>query len=395
MTARLYYTDSYLTTFDAQVVERGEAGRRVYLDRTAFYPTSGGQPADAGTIDGIQVADVVDEGERIAHMLSEPLADTTIGVSGAIDWSRRFDHMQQHTGQHLLSAVIAEMLGHQTVSVHFGAHASSLDLDVDSVGREHVVAVERRANELVVANRLVTISFEEAASVDGLRRASAREGTLRVVAIEGVDRSACGGTHVRATGEIGPILVRKIDRVKKQVRLEFVCGLRAVRRARADFELLSRLGQGLSASIDEIPALVESQADRLRAADGQRRRLEAELHAYRARLLYEAAERDESGVRRAVQRRETGSLEALRGLAQAYCVLPKAVLIGAVDDPPAVLLAASEDSGIDAGRVLKAALASVGGRGGGSPRMAQGSVPGAEVIPKVIEAVVEAVRAAR
>jgi alanyl-tRNA synthetase len=387
MSIRLYHTDSYLATFDARVVERADGGRRIYLDRTAFYPTSGGQPFDVGTLGGVAVTDVVDEGERIAHLLSEPLAENTVGVTGAIDWSRRFDHMQQHTGQHLLSAVLAELFGHQTVSVHFGAHTSSLDLDAGAITRDDVIAAERRVNELVVANRPIAVSFEDPGAATGLRKATAREGTLRVVTIEGIDRSACGGTHVRSTGEIGPVLVRKIDRVKKQVRLEFVCGLRAVRRARADFDLLSRLAQGLSASLDEIPALVESQAERLRGADAERRRLEAELHAYRARLLYDAAEPDVSGVRRAIQRRDTGSLEELRGLAQAFCILPKSVFVGAVDDPPAVLLAASDDSGLDAGRVLKAALASVGGRGGGSARMAQVSVPGSEVLSRVLDEV--------
>jgi alanyl-tRNA synthetase len=385
MTDRLYYTDSYLTSFDARVVERAENGRRVYLDRTAFYPTSGGQPFDVGTIAGTAVSDVIDEGERIAHLLAKPLPEGTASVTGAIDWARRFDHMQQHTGQHVLSAVLGELFGYRTVSVHFGAHTSSLDLDAGGITRDDVIAAERRANELVVANRPTTVSFEDPGDATGLRKAPAREGTLRIVTIEGIDRSACGGTHVRSTGEIGPILVRKIDRVKKQVRLEFVCGLRAVRRARADFDLLSRLAQGLSASLDEIPALVESQAERLRGADAARRRLEAELHAYRARLLYDAAEPDASGVRRAIQRRETGSLEELRGLAQAFCILPKSVFVGAVDDPPALLLAASDDSGLDAGRVLKAALASVGGRGGGSARMAQGNVPGVDVLPRVLD----------
>jgi alanyl-tRNA synthetase len=387
MTIRLYHTDSYLATFEARVVERADEGRRIYLDRTAFYPTSGGQPFDLGTLGGVAVRDVVDEGERIAHLLSEPLAETAVDVAGAIDWSRRFDHMQQHTGQHLLSAVLAELLGHQTVSVHFGAHTSSLDLDIGAITRDDVIAAERRANELVVGNRPVRVSFEDRGAASGLRKAPPREGTLRIVTIEGVDRTACGGTHVRSTGEIGPVLVRKIDRVNKQVRLEFVCGLRAVHRARADFELLSRLAHGLSASLDEIPALVESQAERLRVADAQRRRLESELHAYRARLLYDAADPDVSGVRRAVQRRETGALEELRGLAQAFCMLPKSVFVGAVDEPATVLLAASDDSGVDAGRVLKAALASVGGRGGGSARMAQGSVPQVEVLPRVLDEV--------
>jgi alanyl-tRNA synthetase len=391
MTTRLYYTDSYLVAFDARLVDRADGGRRVYLDRTAFYPTSGGQPFDTGTMAGVAVSDVVDEGERVAHVLIEPLAEAGGVVECAVDWSRRFDHMQQHTGQHLLSAVLAEMMGHQTVSVHFGAHASSLDVDADAIAQDDVVAVERRANELVVENRPVTVSFEDAGAADGLRKALARDGTLRVVTIDDLDRSACGGTHVRATGEIGPILVRRIERVKKQARLEFVCGLRAVRRARADFEHLNRLAQILSASLDDVPALVESQAGRLRAADAQRRRLESELHGFRARSLYDVAAPDASGRRRAIQREGSASLEEVRGVAQAYCILPKAVFVGAVDDPPAVLLAASEDSGVDAGRVLKAALAVVGGRGGGSARIAQGSVPEASVIARVIDVVTDAV----
>jgi alanyl-tRNA synthetase len=387
MTTRLYYTDSYLTAFEAHVVDRADGGRRVYLDRTAFYPTSGGQPFDTGTLAGIRVTDVVDETDRVAHIVAEPLPAAATNVAGAIDWRRRFDHMQQHTGQHLLSAVLAEMLGHQTVSVHFGGDASSLDLDVEAIVHGDVVAAERRANELVVENRPVTVSFENAGAAEGLRKASAREGALRIVAIDGIDRSACGGTHVRATGEIGSILVRRIDRVKKHARLEFVCGSRAVRRARTDFENLARLAQNLSASLDDVPALVEAHAERLRTADAQRRRLEVELNTYRARSLYDASAPDASGLRRAIERRASGSLEELRGVAQAYCTLPSTVFVGAVDDPPAVLLAASDDSGVDAGRVLKSALASVGGRGGGAARMAQGSVPAAELIPRVIEAV--------
>lgn len=385
MTTRLYYTDSYLTTFEARVVERTDDGRRVVLDRTAFYPTSGGQPNDVGTIAGISVADVIDEDERIAHVLVEPLSSATSAVAGVVDWRRRFDFMQQHTGQHLLSAVLAELLGHKTVSVHFGAQSSSLDLDVETIAHDEVVAVERRANEVVVENRPVTVSFEDAAAAGGLRKVSAREGSLRIVTIDSLDRSACGGTHVRATGEIGPILIRKVDRVKKQVRLEFLCGFRAIGRARTDFELLSRIAQSLSASIDEVPALVEAQADRLRGADTQRRRLEAELQAYRARVLYDAAVPAASGVRRVIERRESGSLDELRGLAQAYVALPKALLIAAVDDPSTILLAASADSGVDAGHVLKSVLTTVGGRGGGSPRMAQGSLPSVEAVAKAID----------
>src|SRR5690242_19020837 len=155
-TTRLYYTDSYVTRFDTHVEGVADDGRRVYLDRTAFYPTSGGQPHDLGTIGGVQVTDVIDEGERIAHGLSAPIDTSAREISGAIDWARRFDHMQQHTGPHLLSAVLEELFGHHTVSVHVGGAYSSLDLDVESLTTERIVEAERRANEIVAEDRRVT-----------------------------------------------------------------------------------------------------------------------------------------------------------------------------------------------------------------------------------------------
>src|SRR5882724_68997 len=153
MTERLYYSDAYLTEFDATVLEHADGGRRTYLDRTAFYPTSGGQPSDRGWLGEAEVVDVVDEGDRIAHLLASPV--TAPHVRGRIDWSRRFDHMQQHTGQHLLSAVIAELFGYQTVSVHFGPENSTLDLDTGAMSHEQIVAAEGRANQVVVENRAV------------------------------------------------------------------------------------------------------------------------------------------------------------------------------------------------------------------------------------------------
>lgn len=372
-TTRLYYTDSYVTRFDAHVEGVADDGRRVYLDRTAFYPTSGGQPHDLGTIGGVQVTDVIDEGERIAHVLSAPIDASAREISGIIDWTRRFDHMQQHTGQHLLSAVLEELFGHHTVSVHFGGAYSSLDLDVESLTAERVVEAERRANEIVAEDRRVTTTFEDAAHATGLRKASDREGTLRIVDIADLDRSACGGTHVRTTGEIGAILIRKVERVRKSVRLEFVCGLRAVRRARADFEALSRIATSLSAALDDAPALVSAQAEQLKTAESDRRRQEKELAAFRARALYDLAAASERGVR--VVRYEASSMDELRALAQGLTALPKAALIGTVTQPPALLLAASEDTGVDAGRLLRESVSSAGGRGGGSPRVAQGTVP--------------------
>lgn len=386
MTTRLYYSDSYLTEFDAHVVERADDGLRVYLDHTAFYPTSGGQPHDAGTLGGAPVRDVIDEGERIAHLLDAPIAEGA--VTGRIDWTRRFDHMQQHTGQHLLSAVVADLFGWATVSVHFGADVSTLDVDVPTITPEQAARAEQRANEIVFENRPVTVSYEDAAQATGLRKASEREGALRIVSIAQMDRSACGGTHVRATGEIGAILIEKTDKVRQSARLEFVCGMRAVLRARADHDAVSRLAQSLSAAPHEVVDLVTRQVARLKDAESRLRALETELATRMARERYDAAQPDVGGVRRVVERRAAGSLDELRPLALATMSLPRAVFVGAVESPAvALLVAASEDSGLDAGRALKAALADGGGRGGGSPRLAQGTLPSREALDRALASI--------
>jgi alanyl-tRNA synthetase len=383
MTHRLYYTDSYLRDFEAAVIERSDDSRRIYLDQTAFYPTSGGQLFDGGQLGGIEVTDVVDEGERVAHLLAAPL--TAERARGQIDWGRRFDHMQQHTGQHLLSAVLADLAGHSTVGVHFGRESSTLDLDVAALTPDRVTKAEERANEIVVQNRPVEVSFEEAASAGGLRKPAGRGGTLRIVTIHGLDRSACGGTHVRATGEIGPILIRKVERVRKGVRVEFLCGSRATRRARTDYGLLSLLATELSAAADELPQLIASHRDEIKEANATNRELQGKLDLCRARELYTAAPPESTGIRRVTVREDELSADTLRGLAQAFTSMPLAVFVGAVASPPAVVLGASADTGIDAAGLLKSLLTSVGGKGGGSARLAQGTVPGRAQLQTVIE----------
>ncbi len=389
MTSRLYYTDAYATAFDGRITEVSGDGQRVYLDRTAFYPTSGGQPYDLGSLGGAQVADVVDEDERIAHVLAAPLSGHAIGdaVRGEIDWRRRFDHMQQHTGQHVLSAVFSTLFGYETASVHFGADRSSLDLDVGAIDAAQLGEAERRANEIVWENRPVSVSFEDAATATGLRKPPPREGTLRIVTIADLDRSACGGTHVRATGEIGAITLRGTERIRKQMRVEFLCGARVVRQARADFEALSTIALSVKASLAEAPALVAAQSAELRDPVAARKRLEGELAVHQARALYEMTAPTPGGVRVAVLRRDGGSLEDIRPLAQAFASLPKTVFVAAVLSSATVLVAAADDAGVDAGRILKPALAAAAGKGGGSPKLAQGSVPNVDALESVVSAV--------
>jgi alanyl-tRNA synthetase len=387
MTNRLYYTDAYRTTFSASVVERSDDGLRVYLDETAFYPTSGGQPHDTGLLGSVTVVDVVDEDDRIAHVLSSPLDAARVRLDGLIDWNRRFDHMQQHTGQHLLSAVFDDLFGAKTLSVHFGPDYSTLDVDAESISRSQLVAAEERANAFVAEARPVAVTFEDSAGAGGLRKASDRAGTLRIVSIADVDRSACGGTHVRSTAEIGPVLLRSVEKVRKSTRIEFVCGTRAVRRARRDFESLTSIGASLSASLDDAASLVAAQSERLKEGDSARKKLEKDLAAFRARERYDAAAPDANGVRTIVVR-DASSIDELRVLAQAAFALPKVVVVGALTNPPSVLLASSEDSGIDAGKILKERLTAAGGRGGGSPRLAQGSVPDAAALESVVASLV-------
>jgi alanyl-tRNA synthetase len=383
MTQRLYYLDSHLRNFEASVVERAEEGRRIYLDRTAFYPTSGGQLHDTGRLAGIEVVEVIDEGERVAHVLAGPL-ESGATVRGELNWPRRLDHMQQHTGQHLLSAILADLWNYPTTSVHMGELTSTLDLDTPQITSEQVAQVEEKANQVIAENRPVTITFEDAAAATGLRKPSTRAGAIRIVSIEGLDRSACGGTHVRSTGSIGALLVRKVERVRNGVRLEFLCGLRAIGRSRLEFNVLSNLAAELSSSLDELPRVVANQRAELKALSASKRQLEADLSQYRAQELYASAQPEPTGIRRATVRLPDGKLDELRGLALAFAGLPRAVFIGAIDAPPSVLLSAAPDSGIDAASVLKGTVSMAGGRGGGSSTMAQGVLPGKAQLDQVL-----------
>jgi alanyl-tRNA synthetase len=388
MTERLYYRDATLRSFSATLVDVADEGRKVYLDQTAFYPTSGGQPHDLGTLGRSRVVDVIDEGERVAHVLDTPIDRDTKGVGGEIDWQRRYDHMQQHTGQHLLSAVLDDLVGLKTVSVHFGPETSTLDV-ADASGGGNVLAtdvlarVEARANAIIGESRPVVVTFEDAARATGLRKPSDREGTLRIVTIEGVDRSACGGTHVATTSEIGPMFLRRQEKVRQGLRIEFVCGERAIRRARQDLEMLSRVARTFSASIDEVAKIVEGQVAQMSDLQSENKRLLESLASYRVVELYNSATPRADGVRVIIERVTSGA-DSARSLALAVVPLTRVLFIATSHTPPSVLVATSADSGIDAGKMLRPLLEQVGGRGGGSARLAQGSAPSVDAIEQIV-----------
>ena len=382
MTERLYYNDSYAREFASPITSIEDNGKRVYLKRTAFYPTSGGQPFDLGTLGGVAIEEIVDEDDhRVAHVLASPLATPSGEIKGSIDWARRFDHMQQHTGQHLLSAVLIELFNITTVSFHMSAASSTIDVSAASISPQQAEKVEERCAEIIAEARPVLISYEDSSEDLGLRKASARTGTLRIVTIENLDRSACGGTHVRSTAELGPILLRKIDKMRGNARIEFVCGLRALRTARRDFRSLSEISKLVSVPIEEAAAIVAAQTERAKTFEKTALRLAAELAKREGQELHASTVPDADGIRRATHK---GPIDdAVRARAQAFVAGSKAAFLAISTDPPAILLAASPDSGIHAGERVKAAVTAAGGRGGGNPALAQGTVPNASVLDSI------------
>lgn len=380
---RLYYDDSYLRRFQASA-EAGADPQRIYLDRTGFYPTSGGQPFDTGTIGNARVVEVVDEEERVAHLIDRPL-DPAAVYDCVIDWPRRFDHMQQHTGQHLLSAVLADVFKLPTVSFHLGEGSATIDVEASDFSQKRLLEAESRVNAAVFENHPVTVSYHDAQEPLGLRKPSEREGVIRVVTIEGMDRSACGGTHVAGTAEIGPVFLRGLDKVRGNVRIEFLCGSRAIARAQADYDALSTIARRFSAPIDEAPALAAGQADRLAEAEKLARKLSGELAASRGRDLYAGTAVNPRGLRLHVRQIAAGPIaDDVRQEAQAFVAAGGGAVFAALCAAPAsILLCASPDAPVKAGAVLKLALEKHGGRGGGNPILAQGSVPGAEALQAV------------
>src|SRR6478672_13542765 len=270
MTDRLYYHDSFLYDFDARVVDAVDSNGRtaIVLDRTAFYPTSGGQVHDLGivTADGqqIKVTEVADdETGRVLHFVSEPLA-VGAQVHGRVDATRRRDHVQQHSGQHVLSAAFIRLFNMPTVSFHMGEESCTIDLETASLSAAQAQKAELLANEVIAEDRPVSIRFvplEEAREL-GLRKLPPRQtGDLRLIDIKDFDLCACGGTHVRATGQIGCILLRKAEKVKQGTRVEFICGLRAISMARKDYSTLTEAAALYSSHIHELPQQIRKSLE--------------------------------------------------------------------------------------------------------------------------------------
>jgi len=392
MTDRLYYNDSSLLRFDASVIEAGvhEGRPFVVLDRSAFYPTSGGQPFDTGTIDGRRVVDVFvrDEDEAVVHVLERTL-DSGVRVEGVIDAARRRDHMQQHSGQHVLSAAFVRTCGARTASFHLGAEVSTIDLAA-SLDAGAIEAAEQEANRIVWEDRPVRVRYvsaEEAAALP-LRKEPVRGGTLRLVDIEDWDLSACGGTHVPRTGVIGLIAVTASERYKGGTRVSFACGGRALRYLRMCREALGGAVRQLSVQPRELPDAVARLQNETKALRQQARALGERLAGFEAEELAQTA-CDLGGARVVCAAVPGADAQRLRALAQAIASRPgHAAVLVAEQRPAAVAAARSDGVGADAALIVRELTARFGGRGGGRPDMAQAG--GLDAEPSaIVQAVVE------
>lgn len=408
MTERLYYEDSYLTRFTARVADvrphpSDPCRTGLVLARTAFYPTSGGQPHDIGVISGLPVADVTSEHDRVWHWLDCVPGDGRLPVRGAeveceIDWPRRFDHMQQHCGQHVLSAAFLAEAGGQTVGFHLGREVVTIDIDRPDLDDAAVERAEELANRICWEDRPVVARFVSDVELARLplRKPPKVAGPIRVVEVAGFDRSACGGTHPRRTGEIGLVKVLRTERYKGGTRVEFACGGRALRRFRQVVEATRDLGRLLSTELAGLPRAVQQLQARLEAATDEVARMRERLAAAEARDLRAAAS-SFGGAAFVVRRLSPGEDPAvLRIFGQALSRLPRtAALLGlpAGDGAAQLLLARSDDLAFHAGTLLREAVSAAGGRGGGSPALAQGGVPARE-LDATLERLAAAVRSA-
>jgi alanyl-tRNA synthetase len=384
MTDRLYYHDSFLHAFEARVLEAHEQNGKtaVVLDRTAFYPTSGGQLHDTGAFiledeSKVPIIDVTDEEDgAIYHFTSEPI---TAGktVRGRIDAHRRRDHMQQHSGQHVLSAAFIRLFDIPTVSFHMGAESCTIDLAAKSLNTGQISQAEQLANEIVTEDRPVTIRFvplEEARQL-GLRKLPPKQtGELRLIDISDFDLTACGGTHVRSTGQIGAILLRKIENVKQGVRVEFVSGLRAVTTARQDYTTLTEAAALYSSHLRDVPEQIKKSTQEIKSAGKEHHKLLEELAGFQAERLLSGshgtpriitavfAERDAIFIKLVAQKLTSGNGDVV-------------ALIASGSGQPALVFAQSPGQKWNMGQLLKEVMTQLGGRGGGSADLAQGGLP--------------------
>ena len=402
-TYRLYYDDAYEKEFTARVmhcevlppdVNSGITGSvwALVLDRTAFYPTSGGQPHDLGNIGDANVLDVRDDGDEIIHVVDRKPEDPQ--VNGCVDWPRRFDHMQQHTGQHVLSAMFQERFGLPTVSFHMGAEKCTIDLRGPEPSAEILEGAERAANQVVFDDRPVTVRYGTAEQFSKLavRKEVERSGILRAIEIESVELQPCGGTHVKSTGQVGMILVRRRTKIRQDWRVEFVCGGRAEKIARRDFQVLSEVAGKLSCASEEmLSAASRALAERDANFKNYRAMLER-LAVAEAALALQSTTAGADGLRVISRVFENVPAEYLALFATEVVKSEKTVALLSAKEECQLLFAQNGSAGQNMNTLLKKVQEQFGGKGGGTRDFARGKLAEAAQIQKALDTALSLMR---
>jgi len=392
-TERLYYSDSHLIEFEALVTEKTDrvsGWTAVTLDRTAFYPTGGGQPSDTGTLAGVRVVECIDDEENgVLHVIQGRAPEVGATVNGRIDWPRRLDHIQQHTGQHILSQAFISLYNAPTQSFRVLNDSCEIDVELKNPTNEIIERAVELANNVIWEDRQITIksvTAEEAARLP-LRKDPSREGELRLIEIEGFDLTPCGGTHAYRTGEVGMIAVRSWERAKGLTRIEFAAGTRAL----ADYRRANRTARAVaalfSASRDDSAKLTAHMLEENKELRHRVRALEAVAATVEAEDLWQKTQPAPDGIRIVAQTLDGRDPESLKHLALALISRPGTIaLLGSRDKEMARLVfARSEDAPGDMNALIREACAMLDGRGGGKPDLAQGGGTNVTRLLQVIE----------
>jgi alanyl-tRNA synthetase len=369
-TKRLYFENPYLVEFEAQVLEKvnWEEKPALILDKTCFYPESGGQPCDKGVIDGIEVIKVLEDEARIIHLVAEDIPARK--VIGKIDWQTRFDHMQQHSGQHLLSQSFHELLDAETLAFHMGEAVSTLEMDLRKVSEEEIENIERRANEVVFEDREIKCYFvpEEKINAVPLRRPPKKKGLIRVVEVSDFDFSACGGTHVRRTGEVGLVKILRSERIRNNIRFEFICGRRALEDYLRKNRILREFSTRFTVNEGEILPTVEKLSSDLKSQKKNRRKMQEEIARYEAQEIIQQ-------VKGRIIKEVFGDKTPEEARFLALSIIRKGdfvVLFGLKrEERSHLILACSESLDLDMREIIPLVSPLIKGKGGGSPSLVE------------------------
>jgi len=379
LTKRLYYRNSYLKEFRAKVLKKIKIDNQsaVVLEETAFYPTSGGQPYDKGLIQNIPVVEVLEDNNEIIHILKEELKEKiNFEVVGKIDWERRFDHMQQHLGQHILSGALMKLWSAETLSFHLGEEVCTLDIAKEKLTEEEAKKAEECANEIIFDNRPVKCYFvegEEELKGLNLRKVPEKTGKIRVIEVEDFDFSACGGTHCRATGEVGLIKITKWEKRGEKIRLEFICG----RRARKDYfwknELIKNISNKLTIKDSELGEAIDRMLEERKEIRKELKEFKEKSLDYEVRNLINESSLKDDGIKIISKIFEDKNFQEVRELVQKIINLDDSVVVlfGVKDEKAKILFACSRVLKYDMNGLIREAGKFIEGRGGGAPNFAQ------------------------